>query len=156
MLWTLHHIASDGWSNDVFFREFGTLYEASHTDAGSVPPLPVQYTDTAIWQRAWLQSDAHAEGLRYWTAQLAGATDRAGLLTDRPRPETPSFDAGTCQAWLTVEQSDAIRRLASAHGATLYMTLLAAFGLLSPATPETTPSSSAPRSRTVRSRSSKA
>src|SRR6185369_1223738 len=38
LLWTLHHIVSDGWSQAVFNRELGALYAASR--AGEAAALP--------------------------------------------------------------------------------------------------------------------
>src|SRR5262249_58787381 len=52
VLLVIHHIAADGWSLGVFFRELAALYQ-SHA-AGNpmpLPELPVQYADFARWQR---------------------------------------------------------------------------------------------------------
>ncbi|HEX7239909.1 MAG TPA: amino acid adenylation domain-containing protein, partial [Longimicrobiaceae bacterium] len=46
VLFTMHHVASDGWSIGVFVREVSALYEGAR-----LPELPVQYADYAVWQR---------------------------------------------------------------------------------------------------------
>jgi condensation domain-containing protein len=47
---TFHHIVVDGWSMDVFARELGELYGmAVRGRPCSLPPLPVQYGDYAVW-----------------------------------------------------------------------------------------------------------
>ena len=47
LLITTHHIVSDGWSMDVFFREL-TIYEAFAAGRPSpLPELPIQYADYA-------------------------------------------------------------------------------------------------------------
>ena len=52
----MHHIISDGWSIGIMVREISQLYEAYATgSSASLPELPVQYSDFAIWQRKWLQ-----------------------------------------------------------------------------------------------------
>jgi non-ribosomal peptide synthetase component F len=52
------------------------------------------------------------------------------LPTDRARPAVQTFGAEACQVSLSAEQTAALKRLSQEHQATLYMTLLAAFGIL--------------------------
>jgi NRPS condensation-like uncharacterized protein len=43
LLVTMHHIVSDGWSLDVFFREFATLYNTFAVGHPSpLPELPME------------------------------------------------------------------------------------------------------------------
>ena len=50
---TIHHIVSDGWSMEVFFKELATLYEAfARGKPSPLAPLTVQYPDFAAWQRS--------------------------------------------------------------------------------------------------------
>jgi hypothetical protein len=131
LLRTMHHIVSDGWSQGVLNREFQALYEAfCDRRENPLKALKVQYADFALWQREWLESRGLEEGLNYWRQQLAGIPEELALPTDRPRPEVQTFDADACQIVLGVEWTTALKRLAEANQATLYMTLLAAFGLL--------------------------
>src|SRR5262249_28165927 len=52
LLFTMHHIVSDGWSMNVLTREVGALYEAYVNGAESpLAELPIQYADYAVWQR---------------------------------------------------------------------------------------------------------
>ncbi|HEX8907492.1 MAG TPA: AMP-binding protein, partial [Longimicrobiaceae bacterium] len=54
LLLTVHHIAADGWSLGVLYRELAALYEAFASGRPSpLPDLPLQYADFAAWQRAW-------------------------------------------------------------------------------------------------------
>ncbi|HEX3252481.1 MAG TPA: amino acid adenylation domain-containing protein, partial [Pyrinomonadaceae bacterium] len=58
VLFTLHHISSDGWSMGILIREVATLYHAFGTGRPSpLPELPIQYADFALWQREWLQGE---------------------------------------------------------------------------------------------------
>src|SRR5262249_45415140 len=83
LLFTLHHIISDGWSIGVLIKEVGTLYSAYRSDRPSpLPELPIQYADYAVWQREWLQGEVLDEQLQYWTTQLAGAPPVLALPTD--------------------------------------------------------------------------
>jgi acyl carrier protein len=131
LLRTMHHIVSDGWSQGVFNREFMILYEAYREGRENpLKPLGVQYADFALWQRTWLDGGALNEGLAYWKEQLAGIPERLELPTDRARPAVQTFEAEACQVTLTPEQVAKLKRLSEANQATLYMTLLAAFGVL--------------------------
>src|SRR6185369_17235644 len=61
---TMHHIVTDGWSMDLFFRELAELYDVHTTGKESnLPQLPIQYADYAAWQREWLQGDVLASQL---------------------------------------------------------------------------------------------
>jgi pristinamycin I synthase-3/4 len=131
LLRTMHHIVSDGWSQGVFNREFMILYEAFREGRESpLKPLTVQYADYALWQREWLDEEALGGGLEYWKRQLAGIPERLELPTDRTRPMVQTFGAEACQVRLSAEQSAGLKRLSQGNQATLYMTLLAGFGVL--------------------------
>ena len=69
----MHHIISDAWSVGVMLREVAVLY--GH---GSLPPLPIQYGDFAVWQRTSLSDTAFGEQLVYWPAGPWRRTARAG------------------------------------------------------------------------------
>ena len=131
LLRTMHHIVSDGWSEGVFNREFTILYEAyCQRRENPLKPLEVQYADFALWQRSWLESGAMDEGLGYWKEQLAGIPERLELPTDRSRPAVQTFEAEACHVMLSAEQAAKLKQVSRENQATLYMTLLAAFGVL--------------------------
>ena len=67
--------------------------------AGRAPgwaPLPVQYVDYTLWQRAQLgdldDGDSPiAAQLGYWEQALAGMPERLALPTDRPYPAVADY-----------------------------------------------------------------
>lgn len=126
-----HHILADGWSLRIFHEELAALYEAScEGRPPSLPELPVQYADYAIWERERLESGAFKDQLDYWRRQLGGAPGPLRLLSDREPPEAPSY-AGIKQYFqLSPALSEAIQTLGRAEGVTLYAILLATFKLL--------------------------
>lgn len=131
LLWTVHHIVFDAWSQNVFLRELLALYQAFRADEKNpLPHLPVQYADFVLWQRSWLNETAILSELDYWRAQLAGAPAELDLPRDRQRPPQRRFAANCHTLILPAEQFTALNDLTHASQATLYMTLLAAFAVL--------------------------
>ncbi len=131
LLCTMHHIISDGWSMEVLTGELTTLYEAFA--AGKPSPLPelgIQYADYAHWQREWLQGDVLEQQLSYWKEQLKGAPAVLELPTDYSRPAVQTFRGAHQSLSLSPELSTSLKALTQREGATLFMTLLAAFQTL--------------------------
>ncbi len=131
LLMTMHHIIADGWSLEVLDRELRAIYRA-YAQGGESPleELGIQYGDYARWQREWLQGEVLEEQLGYWREQLAGAPPVLELPTDRPRPAVQTFRGARLPFALSPELSEALRALGRREGATLFMTLLAAFDVL--------------------------
>jgi amino acid adenylation domain-containing protein/non-ribosomal peptide synthase protein (TIGR01720 family) len=131
VLFTMHHIVSDGWSMGVLVRELGGAYAAYAAGRSpELPPLPIQYADYAAWQRAWLQGEALERQLAFWRERLAGAPPLLELPTDRPRPGVQSYAGATRVFPIPPDLAGQARRCGRTHGATLFMTLLAAFQAL--------------------------
>ncbi len=132
LLLNQHHIVSDGWSIGVLVREIGELYRAfasGETSPSPLPELPVQYVDFAIWQRRWLQGGLLERQVDYWRKKLAGITSFE-LPTDRPRVPVRSSRGAQRSVALPRPLSEALETLSRERGATLFMTLLAAFQVL--------------------------
>jgi amino acid adenylation domain-containing protein len=127
----MHHIVSDGWSFGLFTGEMNTLYEAFRQGKPSpLPPLALQYGDFAKWQREHFQGGELARQLAFWKEAMQGAPAVLELPTDRPRPATQDYTGATLTTTLGTELTSAIQALARREGATPFMLLLAAFGLL--------------------------
>jgi natural product biosynthesis luciferase-like monooxygenase protein/amino acid adenylation domain-containing protein/FkbM family methyltransferase len=131
LLLVMHHVVGDGWSRGIIVREISALYTAYVTGREpALAPLPVQYPDYAVWQRARMQGERLEAQLGYWTDKLAGAPPTLELPADRPRPARLSFAGRTHRFPLPADAADALRALAREEGATLFMVLLAAFKTL--------------------------
>ncbi|MFJ6483325.1 amino acid adenylation domain-containing protein [Streptomyces sp. NPDC091682] len=125
-----HHIAFDGWSVGVFWREFFAAYRARTLEgAEPLPELAVSYRDFASWQRDRLSGDALAGTLAHWRERLAGLAP-LDLPTDRPRPATPSGRGEQFPFVLPEPLLHGLRELGRRHDATLFMVLLAGFQAL--------------------------
>jgi amino acid adenylation domain-containing protein len=127
---TMHHAISDGWSIGILILELAELYGSFlRGEPHSLPALSIQYADYAVWQRSWLEGAAQQAQLDYWTKELAGLPDLE-LPTDRPRPPIVSQRGGERSITVPGPTLEAVKALAHAEGATLYMALLAAFQVL--------------------------
>ncbi len=128
---TVHHIAADGWSLDVLWRELGVLYSSYIAGRPSpMPELPLQYADYAAWQREWLRGDILDRQLAYWKERMAGAPPLLELPTDFHRPASVGYRGERRELQLAPALGRSIRALGRREGTTLFMTLLAAWASL--------------------------
>ena len=126
-LYTMHHIVSDGWSMGVLLREVVALYHAmSQGQESPLPELEIQYADYAVWQREYLAGEILKREIGYWKEQLKGL-QALNLPTDHTRPTAPSYRGGVERIEIEKELSEGLKRLSQREGATLFMTLMAAF-----------------------------
>ncbi|MDG9931269.1 MULTISPECIES: amino acid adenylation domain-containing protein, partial [unclassified Pseudomonas] len=131
MVLTLHHIVTDGWSMPIMVEELVQCYEgyrAGHEV--SLPALPIQYADYALWQRNWMEAGERERQLTYWTEQLGGEQPVLELPIDRPRPALQRHEGDSLDLTLDAGLSHALKQLAQERGVTLFMLLLASFQAL--------------------------
>ncbi|WP_197055448.1 non-ribosomal peptide synthetase [Gillisia sp. Hel_I_29] len=73
LLCNMHHIISDGWSMDLFQRDFSVIYESKQSGQEiSLPKLRVQYKDYAFWQNSLLSKSTFSNHKLYWESKLSG------------------------------------------------------------------------------------
>ena len=130
LLITMHHAISDGWSIGILLQELGALYQTFVTGAKpSLPPLPIQYADFAIWDRERNRGESLKEQFGYWKEQLRGATV-LNFPTDRPRPTVQTHRGARLSLVLSRQLSSSIQEFSRQNAVTQYMTLLAALNVL--------------------------
>src|SRR5205085_11690399 len=95
----------------------------------TLPDLPIQYADYAVWQRTWLQGRVLEAYLAYWRTYLA-ELPTLQLPTDHPRPSVQSFQGVSHVFMLPNALNKQVIALSQQHGSTLFMTLLATFQVL--------------------------
>ncbi len=130
LLLVLHHAVCDGWSLSVLVREIGELY-AAHVAARppALATLPVQYADFAVWQRK-LVAASHQSELAWWLDRLAGEIAPLEMPADRTRPSVQTYRGERSSLVLAPGLAARLALFSRAHGATLFMTLLAAIKVL--------------------------
>jgi non-ribosomal peptide synthetase component F/NRPS condensation-like uncharacterized protein len=129
LLVTTHHLVSDGWSVGLITNEIGEIYEALTLERQpSLPDLPIQYTDFAVWQSDWLKDSSLGRQLAYWNGQLRGLPTIT-IPTDRPRPATRRFQGMIVSQVLPRELTDALQQLATQNESTFFVVVLSTFKL---------------------------
>ncbi|HKR15159.1 MAG TPA: amino acid adenylation domain-containing protein [Pyrinomonadaceae bacterium] len=128
LLFNMHHIITDGWSFEVLAREVGILYEAySRGLTPTLPELPIQYADYAVWQRESLRGERLENQLGYWRRQLHGMQT---LRLPGQRPEARTNLGASQNIQLSSSLAASLITLSRREGVTLFITLLAAFKVL--------------------------
>jgi len=127
LLITVHHIVFDGWSGGILFRELAAAYEAMSADRPvSLKALPLQYADYCRRQRDWLEGGMFDDQLTYWESRLRGLSP-LDLPADRRRPPLQPVEGAVQSLVLPPSLAVRAKALGREEGATLFMTLLAAF-----------------------------
>ncbi|WP_430593163.1 amino acid adenylation domain-containing protein [Humidisolicoccus flavus] len=137
---TMHHIASDGWSLAPFAKDLSLAYAArTNGTSPEFAPLPVDYVDFTLWQRARLgeandSESVLAEQIEFWRRELAGAPEELDLPRDRARgtanaAQSDSHGVGELELLLDPERHAAIRALAAQHRTSVFIVLHAALAI---------------------------
>jgi amino acid adenylation domain-containing protein len=131
LLITMHHIISDGWSMGIFCEELSALYAAfRREEEDSLPELPVQYADYAIWERKWMEGEVSRWQEEYWRRALQNAPSLLELPTDRTRPSQQDYRGEVEQLVLDQQITTGLKEMGRRAGTTLHMTLLAGWSAL--------------------------
>ncbi|MEP6619262.1 MAG: amino acid adenylation domain-containing protein [bacterium] len=123
-----HHIASDGWSRSVMFKELSAMYAAFRRGAEpALAPLPIQFADYATWERSPAHDQSLAESLAYWRKQLSGSIPELALPTDYRPAGTPGFRGALRVMTLPIDLVEKLTSLAQDNDVTFYMVMLATY-----------------------------
>nr|AYM54496.1 nonribosomal peptide synthase [Myxococcus fulvus] len=127
---TKHHIITDGWSLGVFVRELSALYASFVRGQTPVlPPVSMQFAESALRERAWLAGESGARERTYWKGKLQGLPPLQ-LPVDHAVSTSTSHRGATIPVAFSPALSEALRELAHREGCSLFMVLFAAFSAL--------------------------
>ncbi len=131
VLITMHHIISDQWSGEIFFRELIRSYQ--HLLAGSIEeeqPLRIQYKDFSWWQNRMLEKNDSDVHRKYWLGQLSGQLPLLEIPADYPRPMVKQYNGSTHSEWLEPAALVSLQEMAREGGCSLFTVLLATVKVL--------------------------
>ncbi len=121
----LHHIITDGISNQMLRRDFMHLYAGNN-----LAPLRLQYKDFAAWQNKWLDSEKNESYEQFWLKRFEDHIPLLNLPTDYPRPRVQQFEGDSYVGTLNKEQTHKLRNLAIHLDTTSFNVMLAAYYIL--------------------------
>ena len=122
---TIHHIVSDGWSQEVMAREVLACYAAlSDGEQWHPSPLTIQFKDYAEWQQEYVLSSAINEHKSYWQEQFSGELPLLSLPTDFQRPLVQTFNGKKISLVLNEQLTSELKAFCQKQGASLFMGLL--------------------------------
>jgi len=127
----LHHVISDGLSQNLLVREIAIIYAALLQGAPvPLPPLDIQYLDFAAWQRETLAGDKLDKEISFWKNQLEGVPPLLALPTDRPRPFIQSTKGAKYHFDIPSDTAQATISFCQSNGYTVFMGLMAALQMV--------------------------
>ncbi len=131
LLLAMDHIVTDFWSMTVLARGLLILYDANKKDSPiELPALSARYSDYVRWESSMLESKQGEQHWEYWRDQLGNQLPALSLPTDRPRSPMQTYRGDSAHLFMDSVLYEKLKALAQENGATLFMTLLAAFQTL--------------------------
>jgi putative pyridoxal-dependent aspartate 1-decarboxylase len=126
ILFSMHHIISDGWSMELLEKEFLSLYNNYVLGQRlEIEPLTLQYKDYVAWHNKFLESDAIIPYKEYWMRRLSDPVPGMNLFIDKPRPKRPTFRSTSLGFEVPAGSLVVLRDIGHKSGASLFMCLIA-------------------------------
>ncbi|PNW15244.1 hypothetical protein C1637_02115, partial [Chryseobacterium lactis] len=126
----IHHIAFDGWSTEVFIKEFNTIYQALEEGRNiELPEQAFQYKDFALWQRDYLSGEILDQQILYWKSKLEGS-HTLDLPLDCKRPTHISYAGATTYFEVPSVLASDLKKLSKDLEISLYSIMLSGYYLM--------------------------
>ena len=96
LVFSIHHIISDGWSLEIFKRDIVAIYESLRSEKTiELPVLPIGYKDYAVWENELINSEAIEPSKNYWQTKLKAPLAQFQLPHDVETKTVLSQDEGS-------------------------------------------------------------
>ncbi|QSW88372.1 amino acid adenylation domain-containing protein [Flavobacterium endoglycinae] len=129
--YNLHHIISDGWSNDILEKEVLTIYNSYlENRSHNLPELHNQYKDYAVWENAMFENGQMENYKKFWIEKLAGDIPRINLPSSKQRPKLKTYNGQQFQGYIAKNDLSALKENLQKEGGTLFMSIIAVLKIL--------------------------
>lgn len=126
----MHHIISDGWSMDIFFKELSQTYEFIKNGAKSnLLDQNITYKDYAEWERSQKRQEYFKESQKYWLAKFSGQAGNSSIPADKKRPLTQRHAGKYEYTELSNEETEKLRELCRENNVTMFTLLFGLFNI---------------------------
>ncbi|UCH95955.1 MAG: hypothetical protein JSV88_03670, partial [Candidatus Aminicenantes bacterium] len=131
LIFTMHHLVSDGWSLEILHREFYRYYKSIKEGRPYTPePVRIQYKDYAHWHNQLLADRKKlSEVLEFWKPQLK-ESPILELPYDFPPGDLTGKKSAAYRAVVDSDTTGKLKSLARDYQASIFMVLLASFNVL--------------------------
>ncbi|MCP4180515.1 MAG: amino acid adenylation domain-containing protein [bacterium] len=124
MLFNMHHIISDGWSVNIFIKEFLIAYKSfRNNNEPDFKPLKIHYKDYSVWQKDVYSSPEMNNQREYWLNKLSGDLPVLNFPSDYVRPATQTFNGNSEDFFLSRDIHTDLKQLCLECNVTLFMML---------------------------------
>jgi amino acid adenylation domain-containing protein len=123
-VWSQHHILMDGWCLPIILRDVFTAYEDIRQKKEVHLRAPRAYRDYI----AWLQKQDLEEAKLFWKEYLTPLEVPTRLSFHNIIEKNPAKDYDTYEISLSVEETEAIKKLAASNNLTLNSLIQGAVG----------------------------
>ncbi|PHM68031.1 type I polyketide synthase [Xenorhabdus sp. KJ12.1] len=120
----LHHIISDGLSQDIFVRDFLELYQDKE-----LKPLEIQYKDYTVWQQRMVNDSRILKQKAFWLSTLKNVPELK-LPIDYARTNEVGNIGGRIDFVIDKALSDQLDELAECENITKFMLFISSYALL--------------------------
>ncbi|WP_121614373.1 non-ribosomal peptide synthetase [Mesobacillus foraminis] len=121
----LHHIITDGISMSILMQELAELYMGNE-----LPELTLQFKDYAAWMESQAQKERLHKQKAFWTDIFQNEMPVLDIPTDYARPVERDHRGDISSFTLSPDLQLKLKNFSAEHGATLFMTFLAAYHIL--------------------------
>ena len=125
LLLDIHHIISDGISQDNLIRDFLNIYNGT---AGDTPVL--RYRDYAQWLTGDAATASIKEQREFWLDRFRPLPPPLDIPADFQRPPVQTYAGSSIEFTVGPEATGELKKLAAQTGSTLYILLSATLDIL--------------------------
>ena len=128
---TIHHLVFDGWSWNVFIKDFRKIYESLiYKRDANLEKIDFQYSDYSLWQETYDNAQSEEISKKFWAENLKDCSPKLNFPYDHQRKEIPTGFGEKEYIKITPEQTAFLRKLSKKENTTLFPTLLSSLAIL--------------------------